>query len=449
LDYAFCCDGLLLPDQTVKPAMEECKQLFAPVRLIPVSGKPFGFIVENRYDFSALDVLELRWKLRADKPGENEEVIREGIVSLPHIGPGEKAEITLLKDPPSLSAHARTVYIHVDFVLKKDRPLVKAEHVVARGERLLREALFKAAHHIATGGHSSASAAAKEHELEVFAALFTPSLFRVPTQNDGLKTCVHLRGDPAASFYWNGKVMYHWLDLDLLHLRVIDEKTEDCLYEGYNAKRYTAVLAAGEGASGEYRDRRLGAYTVISALTNRGVPALVLDILFDLDPTLPELPKVGISAKVPSKYGEISWFGTGPEESYPDRLAAAFLGRYTHNIRGLEVPYVVPQENGNRSGVRNLSLIAHNNAGDGADRITITAEKPVNFSVSRYSPENLWEARHTCDLVDLSGRTGGYYFLNIDIVQRGVGTATCGPDTREEYRIRPGLFGMKLLIEKT
>jgi beta-galactosidase len=447
-DYDFCCDGLLLPDQTVKPAMEECRQLFAPVRLDPISGKPFGFTVENRFDFSRLDRLELRWKLCADRPGENEEVIREGILSMPDIGPGEKAEVTLLKNPPSLSAYAGTVYIHADFVLKEDQPLVKAGHVAARGERLLREALLKAPR-TAAGGLSSASAAAKERELQEFAALFTPSLFRVPTQNDGLKTYIHMRGDPAASFYWHGKAMYPWLDLDLLHLRLLDEKTEDCLYEGYNAKRYTAALTAGEGALGEYRDRRLGAYTVISALTGRGVPALVLDILFDLDPTLPELPKVGISAKIPSGYGEISWFGRGPEESYPDRLAAAFLGRYTHRINELEVPYVVPQENGNRSGVRNLSLIAHNNAGSGAEKITVTAEKPVNFSVSRYSPENLWEARHTCDLIDLSVGTDGHYFLNIDIAQRGVGTATCGPDTREEYRIRPGLFGTKLLIEKT
>ena len=454
-DYDFCCDGLLLPDQTVKPAMEECKQVFAPVRLVPIPGKPFGFFVENRLDFSRLDCLEMKWKLCADVPGEDEEVIREGTISLPDIAPGEKAEVTLLNDPPSLSAYAGTVYIHADFVLKENQPLVKAGHVVARGERLLREAMRQAQGRIVA---DNAFAAAKERELQEFAALFAPSLFRIPTQNDGLKTCIHLRGDPAASFYYHGKAMYPWLDLDLLHLRTIDEKTEDCLYEGYSAKRYTAALAAGNGASGEYRDRRLGSYTVISALTGHGVsailpgtpdvPALVLDILFDLDPALPELPKVGISAKIPSRYGEISWFGRGPEESYPDRLAAAFLGRYTHRIGELGVTYVVPQENGNRSGVRNLSLIAHNNAGGGTEKITVTAEKPVNFSVSRYSPENLWEARHTCDLVDLSGGTDGYYFLNIDIAQRGVGTATCGPDTREEYRIRPGLFGMRLFIEK-
>ena len=447
-DYDFCCDGLILPDQTVKPAMEECRQVFAPVRLSPIPEKPFGFVVENRYDFSRLGKLELQWKLCADVPGEREETIRGGTISLPDLGPGEKDEIILMEDAPPLGGYAGMVYIHADFVLKEDQPLVKAGHIVARGERIIREALPQTLSCIQPR-EAAAAFSANERELEDFAALFTPSLFRVPTQNDGLKTYKHLRGEEAASFYYRGKAMYYWLDLDLMHLRAVDEKTSDCVYEGYPAKCYTASLMSGNGAQGGFRDRRLGSYTVITARSGKGNPAgtptLILDILFDLDPALPELPKVGISAKVPSVYGEISWFGRGPEESYPDRLAAAFLGRYTHRIDRLEVPYVMPQENGNRSGVHNLSLIADSGA---AGKITISAERPVNFSVSRYSQENLWEARHTCDLKDLSGggKSGGYYFLNIDIAQRGVGTATCGPDTRPEYRIRPGLFGMKLFL---
>jgi beta-galactosidase len=243
--------------------------------------------------------------------------------------------------------------------------------------------------------------------------------------------------------------MYHWIDLDLLNLRTTNGKTDSCIYEGYEAKRCTATLVAGAEARGENKDKVLGSYTVISVLSDKEkTPTLILDIMFDLDPFLPELPKVGISAPIPARYSEISWFGRGPEESYPDRLNAAFLGRYTHRINELEVPYIIPQENGNRSGVRNFSLISKDGTEDNrGDKITVTAEKAVNISVSRYSQKNLWEARHTYDLHDLLTGTEGYYFLNIDITQRGVGTATCGPDTREEYRVRPGLFRVKLYID--
>ena len=467
-DYDFVCDGLLLPDQSVKPGMEECKQVFAPARLIPIPEKPFGFLVENRYDFTRLGILELRWKLCVDlvnrdfsgrdspeNTGGKEKVLREGSIPLPDIEPGQKAEIIILEDPPELGVLAGTVYIRADFVLAKNTPLVKAGYIAGRAERILREALPPALAwytSMADKGNHPAASVERAEELEKFAGSFKPSLFRVPTQNDGLKTFMHLRFDPAAAFFYRGKAMYYWLDLDLMHMRFLDEKTENCLYEGYSAKRYTAALAAGENAAKEYRDRRLGSFTAISALVHNGQsPSLILDIVFDLDPNLPELPKVGISAKVPARYGKISWFGRGPGESYPDRLAAAFLARYEHKISELEVPYVMPQENGNRSGVRNFTLIAESKNTSGAGQnwpgsITIRAEAPVNFSVSRYSQENLWEARHTCDLEDLSAGADGYYFLNIDIAQRGVGTATCGPDTRPEYRVRPGLYRMKLLF---
>ena len=441
-DYDFVCDGLLLPDQTVKPGMEECRQVFAPVRLTPIPEKPFGFFVENRYDFSRLGCLEMRWAFCADIPGGEEKIIREGVISLPDIEPGEKTEISLMEDMPDLSKQSGAVYIRVDFVLTRDTPLVKAGHIVARGERLLRDALPMEVGVLIDNDFPRG----KEEAPEDFAGLFKPSLFRVPTQNDGLKTFMHLRGDPAASFFYMDKAMYPWLDLDLIHLGIAEERTIDCLYEGFPARCYTAQLCSGPAASEENKRRRIGTYNAITARicsgASKNASALLLDILFDLDPTLPELPKVGITAKVPSRYGEISWFGRGPHESYPDRMAAALLGRYRHSIKELEVPYVMPQENGNRSGVRNLTLIPS----DGDEKITIIAEQPVNFSVSRYSQEKLWEARHTCDLVDLTEGKDGYYFLNIDIAQRGVGTATCGPDTRPEYRVRSGLFRMKLQI---
>ena len=103
-------------------------------------------------------------------------------------------------------------------------------------------------------------------------------------------------------------------------------------------------------------------------------------------------------AQIPSSYREISWFGEGPYESYPDRKDAAFLGRYRHSIKDFEVPYIVPQENGARSGVRNFTLINL----DPLKNITICAEEKISIGCSRYSQENMWKAMHTCDLKDLS-----------------------------------------------
>jgi beta-galactosidase len=161
---------------------------------------------------------------------------------------------------------------------------------------------------------------------------------------------------------------------------------------------------------------------------------------------------VGISARIPAGFDTIEWFGLGPGESYPDRRDGVFLGNYTHSPAELETPYIVPQENGNRSGVRKITLKHRGGspgkgpAGNLPGVITILPDAPLNMSVSRYSRENMLAARHTCDLIDTSKGEDGYYLLNIDCAQRGVGTATCGPDTLEQYRVRPGLFKFRLLI---
>jgi beta-galactosidase len=447
-DKDFIVDGLLLPDQGLKPGMTECRQVQSPLRLKNVDGKPWNFVLENRQDFSGMEGFVLEWKLLRDDTAAGKGVETElarGTVAMPDIAPGESAEIALT--PPEgfdLPALGGTVYLHFDFKLKNDTPWAKAGHVVGQAERILKET---------PQGVSVMGAAAKPLSVEAaplageLAAVFRPSLFRVPTQNDGLKTALGSRGDPAMEFYYKNKAMFIWLDYDLLNMRTVDEKTESVNWEGWPASRYTAVLLAGKGAAADCRDAKLGVYTAVLV---KGDPAagrpFILDITFDLDPALPELPKIGVTAPVSAAYDTISWFGAGPDESYPDRLAGAFLGRYQHKAAGMGTPYVMPQENGNRSLVRNLSLLNGSPAAGKPGALTVWCAAPLNMSVQRYTQENMLSALHTCDLADTAKGPGGYFTLNIDVAQRGVGTATCGPDTRNEYRVRPGLYAMRLYI---
>jgi beta-galactosidase len=418
-DYDFCLNGLLFPDQTPKPAMAECKQVFAPLRLKPVPGKPYAFIIENRFDFSTLEGIELAWKLAGE-----DDVLAEGVEALPPLAPGSAAEIELpVPKTLDLTAVPGVIFIHIDFRRTQASGTTPAAFVLSSGEQLLRE----------TPRTLTVTPKAAP-EIARFGELFTPSLFRAPTENDGLKLYIPLRGDPAALFYYQDKALFPWLDLDLLHLRLGEEKTEDILWMGYKARSYRTTLLAGEKAAPEFKNTRLGVYTRISVPPSAANPG-ILDFTFDLDPSLPELPKVGVTARIPAHYSRIRWFGSGPQESYPDRRAGAFLGCYEDTPASLETPYIMPQENGNRGGVRSVVLL-------GPGRIVIRPDKPVNMGVSRYSPENLFTSLHTTDLRVIDD----YWFLSLDIAQRGVGTATCGPDTLEQYRIRPGRFTVRLFI---
>jgi hypothetical protein len=91
----------------------------------------------------------------------------------------------------------------------------------------------------------------------------------------------------------------------------------------------------------------------------------------------------------------------------------------------LWVPYVLPQENGHRGEVRRLSLTDASGLG-----LEVEGRPTIGFSASRYTADDVARTRHTVDLVPRDR-----IVLSLDHAQRGLGTASCGPDTAERYRL--------------
>ena len=76
----------------------------------------------------------------------------------------------------------------------------------------------------------------------------------------------------------------------------------------------------------------------------------------------------------------LTWFGRGPHENYPDRKAGAAVGRYSAAVAEMYVPYIVPQEHGNRCDVRWLRLVDAEGAG-----LRIEFAEPIQFSASHFT----------------------------------------------------------------
>jgi beta-galactosidase len=120
----------------------------------------------------------------------------------------------------------------------------------------------------------------------------------------------------------------------------------------------------------------------------------------------------------------LDYFGRGPWENYPDRKSAAMVGRWQNTVSDEYVPYIMPQEHGLHCDVRWLAL-----SGPAGRALRVDGDK-LMFSASHFTPADLFAARHT---VDLSPRPE--IVLCLDAAHRGLGTASCGPDTLEKYRI--------------
>ena len=65
----------------------------------------------------------------------------------------------------------------------------------------------------------------------------------------------------------------------------------------------------------------------------------------------------------------------------------------------------------------------------------VLAQSLMEAGVSRFSADDLFEARHTCDL-----KPREEVFLNVDARQAGLGGASCGPGVLPKYLVRPGVF---------
>ena len=94
------------------------------------------------------------------------------------------------------------------------------------------------------------------------------------------------------------------------------------------------------------------------------------------------------------------------------------------------VPYIRPQENGGHADVRWLELT--DARGDG---LRIDLAEPGQVSATHVRAADLAAATHDIDV-----RPVRETIVQLDAAHRGLGTASCGPDTLPEYRLRPGTY---------
>ena len=71
---------------------------------------------------------------------------------------------------------------------------------------------------------------------------------------------------------------------------------------------------------------------------------------------LPEIVRMGMNLQMPRNFDQMSWLGRGPQESYWDRKTSAFVGLYSGSVADQYWAYLRPQENGNKTDVRWMTI---------------------------------------------------------------------------------------------
>lgn len=135
------------------------------------------------------------------------------------------------------------------------------------------------------------------------------------------------------------------------------------------------------------------------------------------------LPRIGHNIQLSPDLVTVKWFGLGPGESYNDKCLAQQVSIHSSVWQDLQIPYDVPQENGNRAETRWLEV---SNGGDLRIRISYKPgseeREYFQWAMLRHDDEVVEKAAHPCDLVARKGP-----LLRLDCDHAGLGTAACGP----------------------
>lgn len=444
-DVNFCCNGMIWPDRTPKPQMFEFKKLVQPITVSAADLAKGCFKIRNTDFFTAADWLAGEWRLDVDGM-----VVESGTLPALNIAPQEEMPVKLKIKTDTSSGRGEAV-LTFSFKTRKQLPWAPQGHEVAWEQFAMPATKKKAPDKTANAANNPGKLAVEETAGKVsvsnpeigFEAGFDKaagrldllvvngrkvivegpqlSIWRAPTDNDGVK------GKPEQ---WTAKwkPLGRWMNAgynnpqrQLPQLRIVRRKDGN-VDIAISQKHICGERGQGILHSHLYRISPNGWVKVENT--------------FAIDPEIDDIPRLGIRLATPAGLENLTWFGRGPHESYVDRKAGAPLGLYSGTVGGQYVPYIVPQENGNKEDVRWFALADQEDCG-----VRIVAEKTFAFSALHVTPEQMTQAFHTYDLKPQRETT-----VLIDCRQRGLGTASCGPDTLDKYRIHPGTYRLKFTI---
>ncbi len=223
-----------------------------------------------------------------------------------------------------------------------------------------------------------------------------PNFWRAPVDNDEGSNM------PARYGQWKLASLYlttrdagekREAPLGVLYDNPVVKKEEDCAVITYVYRLQTKPDAECQVTYRVYGDGRIQ-----TTLT------------YDPVEELGDMPEFGMIFHCSADYDHVEWYGNGPEETYEDRKEGAKLGIYRNMVSDNMAKYLVPQECGNKTGVRYAKITDRKGRG-----LLFTGDN-MNFSALPYTPHEIENARHHFELPEVH-----YTVVRVSLQQMGVG----------------------------
>ncbi len=460
-DGDFCINGLIWPDRQPHPSLWEYKKVIQPIAVKAVDLSKGQIEIVNKQHFSGMDDLDGTWELMSEGC-----VLQWGKLGRLDIAPGQSKVISL---PIQKSLAHIECFLNISFKLKQDTLWAEKGHEVAWEQFAMPGQAHdcNCGHYIApepdecdcggdcddcgddcdcddddcgcgcgceaalqiTDTPTQATIRGDEFELvvdkvrgeiasytwqgtQILCGGLALNAWRAPTDNDGFKLW------PQSP----GKLLGQWLEagLDRLEHQVIVAEVGSM-----NAHRVMVSIQTHVHPPSS----RIGFHHQAD-WTIEADGSIHVENEIWADPELPPLPRIGVTLTLPAGFEQIAWYGRGPHETYQDRKQGARVGVYRGTVDEQYVPYIMPQENGNKTDVRWVALTNEQGVG-----MIVIGEQLMEVGALHYTTDDLYRAFHTNEL-----KRRDETFVTLDYRQGGLGGASCGPMTRPEYLIQPGSY---------
>ena len=427
-DGANANDGLVNADRTPQPELHEARKVQQPVKIEAVDVGSGRIRVRNAYDFLALVHLALDWQVLEDG-----EAVQSGtLAEVLEVPAGRSRELQLPIGSRAASEGTERL-LEVSLKLREGQPWAPRGHEVAWEQLAFPGAAVvastapavaslpalavtsSAAKVDVSGPDFSATIDAVAGGLvsyrwkgeELLARVLRPHLWRVPTDND--------EGGGPRSF------AHRWREAGLDRLALEPKDLRAVRLDPGRARVTVESRLSGATA----------AVLVTTAYDVRADGEIAVSATFRREGELPPLPRVGFEVQLPGSLDQVAWYGRGPHESYPDRKHGARLGVHRARVSELHFPYVMAQENGNRTDTRWVRLT--DGAGSG---LRFSGAPTLDFTAHDYTGEALLAAKTSQEIL-----RDGRVTLDLDLAQMGLGgDDSWSPRVHPEYQLTAGEY---------
>lgn len=424
-------DGLLSSDRTPDPGLYEVKKVYQNIGFKAIDIARGQFTVKNMFDFTNLDQFDFKWELY-----RNGMKVNEGPFTV-SLAPHQEKQIGL-QIPLMKSAAGDEYFVNLFAFTKQATELVPAAHEIAR------EQFDQAGDFFEQSWDATPTLQVTKEPNKI---IFT---------SGSIKGEFDLRQGRFSSYSFNGK------------RGAVNQFPEPYFWRAPTDNDFGNNMQGSLGIWRTAHVNRIMKNVSVGELTPVGLPIKVqyelaginvpymIDYLImpdgavritsSIDMTgrdLPELPRFGMRMRLSPQYDSLRYYGRGPWENYIDRNESAFLGLYSDKVRNQYYDgYIRPQESGNKTDVRWLTLTNKTGAG-----LRIEGVQPIAFSAINHSTESLdpgltKKQQHPTDLMPDSS-----VYLHIDLKQRGVGgDNSWGALPHEQYRLLDKKYSFSYVI---